>query len=75
MNHLFSGIGLGTAFTRHGKFGAPFTFFPIMVPTKVSGNITKHAMAISASIVVTIKRCYEKTCHVLEVLQGMAREA
>ena len=53
MNHLFSGIGRGTALTLHGKFGAPFIFLPTIVPTRVSGNITKHAIAISANIVVT----------------------
>ena len=53
INHRFSGIGLGTAFTLHGKFGDPFMFFPTMVPTSVNGKITKQAMAIRASIVVT----------------------
>ena len=74
MNHLFSGIGLGTAFTRQGKFGAPFTFFPIIVPTNVSGNMTKHAMAINANIVVTRNRIYTCTLNVGNS-HGMALEA
>jgi hypothetical protein len=53
MNQRFSGIGRGTALTRHGKFGAPEIFFPITVPTSVRGKITKPARAIRASIVVT----------------------
>lgn len=41
MNHFFSGIGLGTALTLHGKLGCPASALPRMVPTRLSGKMTK----------------------------------
>ena len=48
INHFFSGIGLGTAFTLQGWLACPDIFLPSTVPTNVSGRITNrhmHAMA------------------------------
>lgn len=51
MNHFFSGIGLGTALIRHGLSGCPLRFRPTIVPTSVSGKITKMHIHVTASIV------------------------
>jgi hypothetical protein len=47
--HFFSGIGLGTAFIRHGWFGWPLIALPSRVPIKLQGNITKTQIATIAS--------------------------
>lgn len=49
MNHFFSGIGLGTAFTLQGASGVPAKFRPKIVPTSVSGSITKMQMQVTAT--------------------------
>lgn len=54
MNHFFSGIGRGTAFTRHGASGVPARLRPRMVPTSVSGNITNMQIHVTATCVRTI---------------------
>jgi len=43
--HFFSGIGLGTALIRHGKFDCPFRARPNNVPIKLHGNIMNVQMA------------------------------
>lgn len=50
--HFFSGIGLGTVFTLHGTFGAPFRFLPSTVPTSVNGRMTKITMLVTATCIV-----------------------
>ena len=50
MNHFFSGIGLGTAFTLQGASGVPARFLPRIVPTKVSGRITNIQMHVTATM-------------------------
>ena len=57
--HFFSGIGLGTVFTLHGTFGAPFRFLPSTVPTSVSGRMTKITMLVTATCVVWTKTLME----------------
>lgn len=47
--HFFSGIGLGTAFTRQGKLGWPDRFLPRIVPTRFSGRMTKKQMQQTAT--------------------------
>lgn len=54
MNHFFSGIGRGTAFTRHGASGVPARFRPRIVPTIVSGNITNMQIHVTATCTHTI---------------------
>jgi len=49
MNHFFSGMGLGTALTRHGESGEPAKFRPRTVPTNVSGSITNVQMHATAT--------------------------
>ena len=49
INHFFSGIGLGTAFTRQGASGVPEMFRPRIVPTRVKGRITKMQMHVTAT--------------------------
>lgn len=49
MNHFFSGIGLGTAFTRQGASGVPARFRPRIVPTKVNGKITNIQIHVTAT--------------------------
>lgn len=51
MNHFFSGMGRGTAFTRHGKSGWPSRLRPTIVPISVSGRITKMQMHVTATCV------------------------
>lgn len=53
--HFFSGIGLGTVFTLHGTFGAPFRFLPSTVPTSVNGRMTKITMLVTATCIEWIK--------------------
>lgn len=59
INHFFSGIGLGTAFTRQGKSGCPSRFRPTTVPTSVNGKITKKQIQVTTTM----------------VLKGIARDA
>lgn len=47
--HFFSGIGLGTALTRQGKFGWPDRFLPKMVPTRFRGRMTKKQIQQTAT--------------------------
>lgn len=54
MNHFFSGIGRGTAFTRHGASGVPARLRPRIVPTSVSGNITNMQIHVTATCAYTI---------------------
>lgn len=49
MNHFFSGIGRGTAFTRHGASGVPAKFRPKIVPTSVSGKITNMQIQVTVT--------------------------
>lgn len=49
MNHFFSGIGRGTAFTLHGASGVPARFRPKIVPTSVNGNITNMQIHVTAT--------------------------
>lgn len=51
MNHFFSGMGRGTALTRHGWSGCPLRLRPTMVPTSVNGRMTKMQMQVTANIV------------------------
>lgn len=52
MNHFFSGIGRGTAFTLQGKSGCPSKFLPTTVPTRVSGKMTKIHIQVTTTIVL-----------------------
>lgn len=47
--HFFSGIGLGTALTRHGWLDWPLMALPRRVPIKLHGNITNTVIATIAS--------------------------
>jgi hypothetical protein len=47
INHFFSGIGLGTAFVRHGSLGSPLIFLPNTVPTAVNGKIINKHIAVT----------------------------
>lgn len=49
MNHFFSGIGRGTAFTLHGASGVPARFRPRIVPTNVNGSITNIQIHVTAT--------------------------
>lgn len=49
MNHFFSGIGLGTAFTLHGASGVPARLRPKIVPTNVRGKITNIQIHVTAT--------------------------
>lgn len=49
MNHFFSGMGRGTAFTLQGASGVPARFRPRTVPTKVSGSMTNIQMQVTAT--------------------------
>jgi hypothetical protein len=49
MNHFFSGMGRGTAFTRHGQSLWPARFRPNTVPTSVKGKITNKHMQVTAT--------------------------
>lgn len=49
INHFFSGIGRGTAFTRQGASGVPAKLRPKIVPTSVSGNITNIQIHVTAT--------------------------
>jgi hypothetical protein len=51
MNHFFSGIGRGTAFTRQGASGVPARFRPKMVPTSVNGSITNMQIHVTATCI------------------------
>lgn len=51
MNHFFSGIGRGTAFTRQGWSACPSRLRPTTVPTNVSGKMTNIQMQVTATIV------------------------
>ncbi len=51
INHFFSGMGRGTALTRHGKSGWPDKFRPNTVPTNVKGKIMKIQMQVMATYV------------------------
>lgn len=48
--HFFSGIGLGTALIRHGKFDCPLRARPNKVPIKLHGNIMNVQMARMANL-------------------------
>lgn len=49
MNHFFSGIGLGTAFTLQGQSFCPAKFLPSTVPTNVNGRITNKHIQVTAT--------------------------
>src|SRR5690625_4374592 len=49
MNHFFSGMGRGTAFTRHGLLDWPDMLRPSTVPTSVSGRMMKKQMLATAN--------------------------
>lgn len=49
--HFFSGMGLGTALTRHGKSGCPSRLRPTTVPTRVRGKMTNRQMHVTATMV------------------------
>jgi len=51
MNHFFSGIGRGTAFTRQGASGVPARFRPRIVPTSVNGSITNMQIHVTATCI------------------------
>lgn len=49
INHFFSGIGRGTALTRHGASGVPAKFLPRTVPANVNGKITNIQIQVTAT--------------------------
>ena len=49
INHFFSGIGLGTAFTLQGTLVCPAMLRPNTVPIIVKGSITNKQIDITAS--------------------------